>query len=806
MTLYQELVDSNVDMSSIDNEHMKSEIASANNDPVKQAARLSAEEELDRIRPVLKTSTTGNVTTLVEIGASGFVESRDDEELADVEVLDETASIGDCDLNPDRARIYSEGHDTKLVGETDHDDEPLRIDDTGAKWILGCRSSPELVNLLYPHQNRVVEPAIQQLEKDSGYLIAHEMGLGKTLTTLAVLETYRTKHLNVSVVICCPKQLILTWEREVERWKSMINLDVYIIPPGCKHIPVICKPWKKNGGILITNYDTFEKKHADISIDGDTIIVYDEAHHLNNERTERFKAAASLPTNKMLLLTGTPIQNKLREFYALFQLITPGLYARSWADFNDMYGKMIVNGFRYNTNEKERMHKDASLFAIRHLASAFADFCSIQELETSLPSKHEYRILYTPTPHDYSGEALIERVEVFGPALEMKTKVVVQLIDSISFNAKSDNILVFSDQLDTLKSFASERPGVVLTGETTQIDKREEMLNEFRKNGGVFYVSTGVGGEGLNLPIANHVILADPDWNPCNERQCIARCYRNGQTKEVTVYRLVADGTIEDYVYYQGMHKLNVASGVCNASTTAAERNERANIDIYRRETDPTCILSRSNVNHPILKHAMSKIDIRISKHDDYLLSAVPPTLEQDHFAVANLAVRAKLLVEFGKHDMKEQISGNQHPMLESPFFVRPLDKFNRDVNDLFAQHKQHINIPWELPVEYETGEQVWIAVGPILKPKQESDVLRLLVQYTTKKKVKTDTDPFGNERCEMVGYYNVPQDLDRSNFWYVPIKLPTGKECTVRTSILMPGQDLPMHEDSGFSAPITLR
>lgn len=364
----------------------------------------------------------------------------------------------------------------------------------------------------------------------------------------------------------------------------------------------------RDGHILVTTYRGLHTYLDELASVEWSYAVLDEGHQIRNRNTEASKACKQLDTWNRIILSGTPVQNNLRELYSLFEFVYPGLLGSDLRDFTEHFEMPIREGH----------HRGASSLAI-----AAGDRCSKTLRETvrpymlrrvkadvadSLPPKTEQVFFCKLTPQqehiyqaaldspevkrvfDSSGNRQADvfsaidmlrkicnhpdlrerrRAEIADwghPDRSVKMQVVVELLRVCKrFGHKT---LVFSQVLDILtimeRFLRSENLSFVrMDGQTPQ-GERQHIVDRFNHSTDidVFLLTPQTGGVGLNLTGADRVILFDPSWNPATDRQAIERAWRLGQTKPVKIYRLLTPGTIEEKIYRKQLYKQFVSDRV----------------------------------------------------------------------------------------------------------------------------------------------------------------------------------------------------------------------------------------------------
>ncbi|KAL7980166.1 hypothetical protein Chor_001434 [Crotalus horridus] len=346
--------------------------------------------------------------------------------------------------------------------------------------------------------------------KNNSVILADEMGLGKTIQTISFLCCLFYQHqLYGPSMIVVPLSTLTSWQREFEIWAPEINVVVYI---GDQMSRNTTKRLKFN--VLITTYEILLKDKTVLGSINWAFLGVDEAHRLKNDDSLLYKTLIDFKSNQRLLITGTPLQNSLRELWSLLHFIMPEKF-ESWEDFEEDHGKGRENGY-------QGLHKVLEPFLLRRVK---------KDVEKSLPAKVEQ----------------ILRVEM--SALQKQYY-------------KSSGKLIL---LDKLLSRLRERGNRVLIFSQMRLDGsikgeiRKQALDHFNAEGSedfIFLLSTRAGGLGINLASADTVVIFDSDWNPQNDLQAQARAHRIGQKKQVNIYRLVTKGTVEEEIIERAKKKM----------------------------------------------------------------------------------------------------------------------------------------------------------------------------------------------------------------------------------------------------------
>lgn len=539
-------------------EFVKEQLSADVEDDMSKADRDAVDDQLEKARPLKRT--VQGVTTVVPMGASGYVTLADEEaEDGVVDVLDDQAKPTVFDPIGDEEKVYDDDADARV---DDDDAPPAKIRRSGALWIEGIRLSPDLVAILKPHQIEAIELGATRLKGDGGILLAHAMGLGKTLTVLVLLHLLMNPHRLCGLLIC-PKAVVEQWCEEAYKWRDFIDMSTLVVDAfDEKTVTRLCHRWQQTGGLLIVQYDQFVRVASHIQVDDETFVVLDEAHLVKNPTTDKYLTVSKLPTRRRILLTGTPLQNNLDEYYCMSELVSPGILAPSLVEFRKKYARDIERGMRSDATEEQRQASERVVQVLRWQMSQMMHDKSDAYLRQSIPSKREYAIHmnFPPIAETLHGP-IVDYNTVGDLTRQAKVDMTVKLIDTIQQTDPAEAILVFASRNETLVQVQAQRPGDMYTG-TTANAKRSTTLDDFNANGGVLYVAIRAGGTGLNLYRASRVILMDVAWNPCHETQAVSRAFRLGQTRPTIVYRLVASNTLEERIYRTNIYKHSMAARI----------------------------------------------------------------------------------------------------------------------------------------------------------------------------------------------------------------------------------------------------
>jgi len=414
-----------------------------------------------------------------------------------------------------------------------------------------------------------------------GGLVADEMGLGKTIQTLAMIEVVPGPHL-----VVCPSSLVWNWTREAARFLPTRR----VLPiSGPNRAGAFAKI--PDFDLVITSYPLLQRDISNYRSRTFATVILDEAQHIKNPDSLNAKAAIALKSESRFILTGTPLENSVRDLWSLFDFLLPG-YLGSRNDFRDRYEKPLLEGERGPI--WERLVRRVRPWILRRKKS---------DVLTDLPDKIEqiFEVNLTPaqkstyTQLQIAARAQIDALRESGGTAKMqvltallrlrqvccdlrllglespepsaKIEVLVELLEEAVDGGH--RVLVFSQftsMLDWIEP-ALDEAGISwcrLDGSTRD---RAGVVEKFQSDPGisVFLISLKAGGVGLNLTAADTVIHFDPWWNPAAEAQATDRAHRIGQKNVVTSIKLVARDTVENRVLEFQNRKKSLLSGILDS-------------------------------------------------------------------------------------------------------------------------------------------------------------------------------------------------------------------------------------------------
>jgi SNF2 family DNA or RNA helicase/tetratricopeptide (TPR) repeat protein len=416
-----------------------------------------------------------------------------------------------------------------------------------------------------------------------GACLADDMGLGKTLQSLALILTRAPQG---ATMIVAPTSVCMNWIGEVAKFAPTLNVIVFGSGDRQKVLDNL-QPFD----IVICSYGLLQQEEVSemlAKVEWQTVVL-DEAQAIKNTATKRSQAAMNLQSGFKLITTGTPIENHLGELWNLFRFINPGLLG-SLDHFNTNYANPIERS--QDKEARNQLKKLIQPFILRRTKNqVLKELPSRTEVTLQVELTKEELAFYEALRRDaiakLSGseaQAGQKHLQVLAEIMKLRRaccntklvrpdiplpssklqlfgEVVSELIDNkhkaLVFSQFVDHLHIIRDYLDSQKISYQ-----YLDGSTPAKDRKKRVEAFQAGEGDVFLISLKAGGTGLNLTAADYVIHMDPWWNPAVEDQASDRAHRIGQKRPVTIYRLVAKGTIEEKIVDLHTHKRDLADSL----------------------------------------------------------------------------------------------------------------------------------------------------------------------------------------------------------------------------------------------------
>lgn len=375
-----------------------------------------------------------------------------------------------------------------------------------------------------------------------GYtLLGDDMGLGKTVQAIAAMVHLYEEHKkinedNIYFLVVCPAGVLINWMREISKFS---NIPAYLVHG--KERDEAFRDWQRQGGICVTNYETMGKivsgidNHMSLAL-----MIIDEAHYIKNPDAKRTKYIYALEneSKKILLMTGTPLENRVEEMCTLIDFVRP--------DMSEEVRRLAGLG-----NAPEFREMLASVY-LRRLREDVLD--ELPEME----HKYEWCKLNDEEEKEYVNAILnsnfndMRRVSFLGSDINTSSKMA--RLKEIVEEAREDGrkVLVYSffrDTIDKVCGALEMDLSGVITG-STPAGERQTIIDRFGEDRekSVLVAQIQAGGTGLNIQAASIVVFCEPQIKPSLENQGLSRAYRMGQVKNVLVYHLLCPDTIDEAI------------------------------------------------------------------------------------------------------------------------------------------------------------------------------------------------------------------------------------------------------------------
>jgi hypothetical protein len=468
---------------------------------------------------------------------------------------------------------------------------------------------PALTNgSLRGYQQRGLDFLAYLAEFGFGGILADEMGLGKTVQVVSYL--LRRKQIDGAVpsLVIAPTSVTHTWQNEIARFAP--ELKVLRLQSGSERaaryedIP--------SADVVVTSYALARLDAQQLSQFNFRALILDEAQNAKNPSSQIARVVRGLHADHRLALTGPPVENSLRDLWAIFAFVEPGLLGSE-------------SSFRRRFEIPIAENDEVTTATLRSRLEPFLLRRTKEDVAPELPERTEVSLACDLSPLQrrlYRGVAEAARRDVFAivdqqgienstvhvlaaltrlrqicahpgllfpeyltePDASAKFEAFLETVDEIL--SGGHRLLVFSAFASMLRIMRAEfdRRGLTygyLDGSTKDKDRQDEVARFMQPDGPpIFLCSLKAGGVGLTLTAADYVILYDPWWNPAVERQAIDRTHRIGQHRAVTAYRLVSSGTVEEKIRALAERKSNLSRNVIKADGALAKSLTREDLEL----------------------------------------------------------------------------------------------------------------------------------------------------------------------------------------------------------------------------------
>jgi len=546
--------------------------------------------------------------------------------------------------------------------------EKMKVDQSTAEVHVVV--DPLLSKVLRPHQREGVKFMYDcvvgnQIQDFNGCIMADEMGLGKTLQCIALMWTIlkqspQCKPLIDKAIVVCPSSLVKNWYNEINKWLPN-RVNALAMDGGSKseidrNLSGFMNTYGRRPAnpILIISYETF-RLHASVLHTSEVgLVLCDEGHRLKNHENQTYSALMGLKCKRRVLLSGTPIQNDLLEYFSLIHFVNEGILGTS-ADFRRRFELPILRGRDADATDAdhtkgvERLQEMAGIVnkcIIRRTQALlskylpvkveqvlvckltqlqndiYTSFCNSDTIRRSLRAENGSKMTSSSLAAITSLKKLVNHPDLVYPAcreakegfenaaqyypanydpdkgrLRPELSGKLSILDCLLAVVKStttDKVVLVSNYTQTLDMFqrlcSLRNYGFVRLDGSMSIKKRAKVVDEFNdptSSQFIFMLSSKAGGCGLNLIGANRLVMFDPDWNPANDEQAMARVWRDGQKKKCYIYRMLALGTIEEKILQRQEHKKALSSCVVDQEENVEKHFSISELkDLFKLETN----------------------------------------------------------------------------------------------------------------------------------------------------------------------------------------------------------------------------
>ncbi|MGM7721201.1 DEAD/DEAH box helicase [Metabacillus sp. Hm71] len=435
-----------------------------------------------------------------------------------------------------------------------------------------------------PHQLEVAQRVVEQMNGKA--ILADEVGLGKTIEAGLILKEYMIRGLVKKVLILVPASLVSQWARE-------LNEKFYIPAVEQKKSYV----WEAYD-VVVSSIDTAKRSpHREIVYEQNyDLVIIDEAHKLKNNKTKNYEFVQNLKKKYCLLLTATPVQNRVEEIFNLVSLLKPGHLGnesyfseafsakeRSLEDhehLRELINKVMIRNRRGDTgidwpkrhvetvpiefSETEQNLYD-TITSLKASSKYAANAFSIMTLQREACSSREavYMTLKKMLDRPEEEEAALPNevikdimIAIDGVTQNTKALKVVELIKEID-----DKVIIFTEYRATqfyLQWFLQQHGITSVPFRGGFKRGKKDWMKELFKNRVQVLIATEAGGEGINLQFCHHIINYDLPWNPMRLEQRIGRIHRLGQEHDVHIYNMATKNTVEEHILKLLYEKINL--------------------------------------------------------------------------------------------------------------------------------------------------------------------------------------------------------------------------------------------------------
>lgn len=376
----------------------------------------------------------------------------------------------------------------------------------------------------------------------TGCILADDMGLGKSLQTITLLWSLLKQNpkgrnpVARRVLVVAPASLLTNWVKEFKKWLGDTRIKSLVVKNDFSSSDFL-----QFHQVLIINYEKVQKFSKELSNNNYDVIVCDEGHRLKNSANQAFQVLSELPARKRIILSGTPVQNNLLEFYQMMNFCNPGLLG-TLANFKKRFANPI-NESRVGEGDDLQKTGAKKMEELLSIVSPYLLRRSGKENANFLPPKHEFIVFNKLSPSQadlYQAEVdntsstdilskinrlrtICNNIECVSIMQSSKLAAITELLKEIkSLDERVVLVSHWTKNLDVFEAFlnSSDLQYRRLDG-SVQAGKRQALVDDFNNHANIFcfLLSSKAGGAGLNLIGASRLIMVDIDWNPAHDHQ-----------------------------------------------------------------------------------------------------------------------------------------------------------------------------------------------------------------------------------------------------------------------------------------------
>ncbi|EME47905.1 hypothetical protein DOTSEDRAFT_102471, partial [Dothistroma septosporum NZE10] len=526
------------------------------------------------------------------------------------------------------------------------------------KQIVDVVVDPILSRELRKHQREGVaflyECVMGMKDYDGeGAILADEMGLGKTLQTIALIWTllkqtpfWKGQPIVSKALVVCPVTLIRNWQKEFRKWLGDYRCGCFIPGDSNSSLAPFTQKLSSNP-VMIIGYEKLTKIKDQLKNCKIDLIICDEGHRLKTAKNKAAAAIKEIGTQRRVILSGTPIQNDLEEFYQMVDFVNPSIMSK-YSTFKREFEIPIVRMRQPEASASDVEKGEARSEELANRTGMFILRRTSEILSQYLPPKTEYVVLCRPTEVQAdiyrtmvgtqafiaamnTPTAVLELINVLkkvcncprllltndskkegvtkpellegisprllkSPGASGKLQVLDELLHQINSTTDEKVVLVsnYTSTMDILANLLDSMSYKYLRLDgTTPQSKRQDLVDRFNRspktNSFVFLLSAKAGGVGLNLTGASRLIMFDLDWNPSTDLQAMARVHRDGQTRPCHIYRLLTQGALDEKIFQRQVSKTGLADAIVDGKSGASGFTQAELRDLFTLDEGEDC-------------------------------------------------------------------------------------------------------------------------------------------------------------------------------------------------------------------------